>query len=72
MINTEVLKNIKIKLAIQINGKTKEIINVQKDLSEKDIIKEVMNSDKVKKNLLNKKIKRTIYVKNRIVNYLVE
>jgi leucyl-tRNA synthetase len=70
-INTEVLKNIKIQLAIQINGKTKEIINVQKDLSEKDIIKEVMNSDKVKKNLLNKKIKRTIYVKNRIVNYLV-
>ena len=71
-INAELLKNIKIKVAIQINGKTKEIINVQKDLSEKEIIKEVMNSDKVKKNLLNKKIKRTIYVKNRIVNYLVE
>mgnify|MGYP001489325595 CR=1 FL=1 len=60
----------KVKMAIQINGKTREIIQVEKDLDEKSVINETKKVDKISKNLMNKKITRTIFVKNKIINYL--
>ena len=53
----------KVKIAIQINGKTREIIQVEKDLDEKSVITETKKNDKINKNLMNKKITRTIFVK---------
>jgi len=67
-------KNIKIqekvKIAIQINGKTKQIIEMDKDLSEKEIVNKFKN-EKVYQQLNNKEIIKTIFVKNRIINYLI-
>ena len=62
----------KVKIAIQINGKTREIIEVEKNLNEKDVISETKKNEKINKNLMNKKITRTIFVKNKIINYLVK
>ena len=64
--------NLKINLVVQINGKTREIIQVEKDLKEKDVIRETKKNEKINKNLMNKKITRTIFVKNKIINYLVK
>ena len=61
----------KVKIAIQINGKTREIIQVEKDLDEKSVISETKKNEKIQKNLMNKKITRTIFVKNKIINYLL-
>ena len=55
-----------IKFAIQINGKTRDILTVQKDISEKDITDIVMKNSKAKKHIENKKISKTIFVKNKI------
>ncbi len=71
-INKKLITAQKIKIAIQINGKTKEIIEVKENLSEKDLVIESKKNAKIKKNLVDKKIIRTIYVKNRIINYLIK
>ena len=65
-------KDIKIKMPIQINGKTRDILDVKKDLSEDEIFELVVKSSKVKKYMENKKIFRTIFVKNKIVNYIIK
>jgi len=61
-----------IKIAVQINGKTREIIEVKKDLDEKNVIVESKKYKKVSTNLENKKIIKTIFVQNRIINYLIK
>jgi len=71
-INKNITSNQKIKIAIQINGKTREIIEVIKDLNEKDAIIQSKKNEKINKHLLEKKIIKTIFVKNRIINYLIK
>ena len=61
----------KVKIIIQINGKTRDVIDVKKDLLEQDIYKITMKSSKAEKFLKNKKIDKTIFVKNKIINYLI-
>jgi len=61
-----------ISIAVQINGKTREIVNIKKDQDLKDFEKEIINSKKVKKYINGKKIFKTIFVKNKIVNYLIK
>ena len=60
----------KIKIAIQINGKTREIIELKKDLDEKNVINECKKIKKINENLSKKKITKIIYVKNKIINFL--
>ena len=64
--------NEKIKIAVQINGKTKKIIEVKKDLEEKDVINECKKNIKINDNLINKEIIKIIFVKNKIINYLIK
>tara|TARA_Y100001958_G_C21097827_1_gene448798 strand:+ start:33 stop:929 length:897 start_codon:yes stop_codon:yes gene_type:complete len=71
-IEQDLINKQKVKIAIQINGKTREIIQVTKDLDEKSVINETKKNDKINRNLMNKKITRTIFVKNKIINYLVK
>ncbi len=61
-----------IKFAVQINGKTRDIISVKKDLMEKEINQIVVKESKAKKYTENKKIIKTIFVKNKIINYIVK
>ena len=67
-----VSSEIKIKMPIQINGKTRDILEVKKDLSEQSILKIVLKSTKIKKYTENKEIFRTIFVKNKIFNYIIK
>ncbi len=61
-----------IKLAIQVNGKTRDIINIIKDTEESDLKKIIFEQSKAKKYLENQKIIKTIFVKNKIVNYIIK
>ena len=60
-----------ISLAVQVNGKTRDVINIKKDMDEKSITKIINQSSKAKKHLDRKKIIKTIFVKNKIINYIV-
>ena len=70
--DSKLIINEKVKIAIQINGKTKELIEIEKDLNEKEAVNESKKNKKISDNLENKKIIKTIFVKNRIINYLVK
>ena len=61
-----------VKLAVQINGKTRDIIQIKKDLDEKSIKDFIVHNSKAKKYVENKMIKKTIFVKNKIINYLID
>jgi len=59
-------------IVIQINGKKRGIISVEKNLQEKDIIKQIKNEKLIDKYLNDGKLIKTIYVKNRLINYIVK
>ena len=61
-----------IKIAVQINGKTRDIITIKKNLGESEIVKLVQEKSKAKKFLENKKVFKTIFVKNKIINYIIK
>ena len=60
-----------IKLAVQVNGKTRDIITIKKDLVEKDVNQFILKSSKANKYLTQEKIIKTIFVKNKIINYIL-
>ena len=64
----EVKKKSKVKIAVQINGKMKQIIEIDGAISKEDLLKTVKNNEKINKILLDKKILREIYVPGKIVN----
>ncbi len=71
-IDVENIKKIPIKVAIQINGKTRTVLEVQQNILEEDLKRISKKDDKIKRLLVGKSIIKTIYVKNRIINYLVK
>jgi leucyl-tRNA synthetase len=71
-VDSELKLNEKIKFAIQINGKTREIIDVKKDLDEENVINECKKIKKINEQLTKYKIQKIIFVKNKIINYLIK
>tara|TARA_B100000575_G_scaffold293625_1_gene305665 strand:- start:2836 stop:5343 length:2508 start_codon:yes stop_codon:yes gene_type:complete len=61
-----------IKFAIQINGKTRDIITVEKNMDQDQIKNLIIKSSKAKKYIENKEIFKTIFVKNKIINYILK
>ena len=59
------------KVIIQVNGKKRSLITTKKDLEEKDIINEINEKGLIKKYLDNEKILKTIYIKNKIINFII-
>ena len=70
----QINKNISedVKFAIQVNGKTRDIITIKKDLDQKSVTQSVSKNLKVSKFIQNKKIFKTIFVKNKIINYIIK
>ena len=71
-VNEETVKNSEIKMVVQINGKTRDVLNVKRNLEEAEIADLVNKSLKANKYIINKKILKTIFVKNKIINYIVK
>ena len=61
-----------IKFAIQVNGKTRDVISIKKNLGEKEVTKLVIEKSKAKKFIENKEILKTIFVKDKIMNYIIK
>ena len=71
-VNEKVNRKIKLNIAIQINGKTKEILEIDDQLPKEGILSTIKNNDKIKKNLIGKQIMREIYVPGKIVNLVIK
>ena len=61
-----------INVPVQINGKNRDILKVKKDITEQEIMKLVLSSNKLKPYLENKIIIKKIYVINRILNIIIK
>ena len=65
------LKVEEINLVIQINGKKRAILQVKPDVEEKTLFNMSLDLDNVKKFVENKKIVKKIYVKNKLINFVI-
>ena len=69
-INENVLKKDKINFVIQINGKTREIIETEKDITKEDLILKVIKNSKLKNYIKGKTIKRNIFIPSKLINII--
>jgi len=66
------IKEKKIKLAIQVNGKVRDVIKLPLDVKESmELKKKVLALPRIKKYIVDKKIKKFIYIKNKIISIVV-
>ena len=68
----EIKKKTTTNIAIQIDGKTKEVIQIEDKISKEEILDIVKNNNKIKKNLIGKNVIREIYVPGKIVNLVIK
>jgi leucyl-tRNA synthetase len=70
-IDQNILKDENVKIVVQINGRKRGIISVEKDTSEKSVLKEINTHDEINKYMKNKDIKKIFFIKNKLINILV-
>jgi len=70
--NPSLAKDDLITMAVQINGKTRTTLEVAAEISEADFLKLAKEDDKIQKYLSEGNLVKTIYVPNRICNFIVK
>ena len=70
-IDQNVLKDKTIKIVVQINGKKRGIISIEKDTSENNVLKNINSYDEITKYMKDKIIKKVFFVKNKLINILL-
>jgi len=65
------VKEEKISLIIQINGKMRDIIEVEPGIGEEKAKKNAMSSEKIKKWVDGREIKKAIFVKDKLINFVI-
>ena len=65
------LEDDKINIVIQINGKKRSIINTNKGSTEKELLEKVKTDKIIEKYLSKKRIIKTIFVKDKLMNILI-
>ena len=71
-VNKTLLQKQMIDYVIQVNGKKRGLIKEKTDIDEKEFLIITKDNEIMKKALDNKKIKKTFFVKNRLINFLTE
>ncbi|MBI4036678.1 leucine--tRNA ligase [Candidatus Daviesbacteria bacterium] len=67
------LREAQVKIVIQVNGKVREILVIDKDIESNklDIEKLALEKEKVKKFLNGKSVKKSVYVKGKLINFVI-
>ena len=71
-INKNLLGENVVKMVIQVNGKTKKVIEMKRDVEENEIRKILENYENLSKMLKQNAVKRTIFVKNKLINFVLK
>ena len=69
--DSELLKDEKCKIVIQVNGRKRGIFEMPINSEENLVINKAKEVSNVKKNISNKKIIKQIYLKNKLVNFII-
>ncbi|MGE5802481.1 MAG: leucine--tRNA ligase [Gemmatimonadota bacterium] len=60
-----------VEIAVQVNGKLRSRLTVPRGTGEKEVVERALADESVKKHVDGKKVKKVIYVQDRLVNLLV-
>jgi leucyl-tRNA synthetase len=70
--NEKLIVEDKINLPIQINGKLRATLEIELDISEGDLKKQILELENIQKFIEDKEVIKFIYIKNKIVNIVVK
>jgi leucyl-tRNA synthetase len=70
-VDKKYIKNDKAKIVIQINGKKRSLIETMLDISEDNLINLIMKDQSLNKYIVNKDIKKKIFIKNKLINLIL-
>ena len=65
------LKKDSFKIVVQINGKKRTLIETMEEITEKKLIMRLQKDENLKKFFGEKKIKKSIYIKNKLINLII-
>lgn len=68
--NSDLAREEIITFVIQVNGKVRDMIEIERGLDEDSIKSKVLERDKVRKWIVGKKIEKTIFVKDKLINII--
>ena len=70
-INKNILIEDKVNFVIQINGKKRGILELDKGLGEKELFEKINKDEKLKNYIDKKTIKKTIFIKDKLINIIL-
>ena len=71
-VDNKFIKSDKCNIVVQINGKKRLVLSVEKNLEEKKILEKIKNDKSLDKYFLEKKLFKTIYIKDKIINLIIK
>jgi leucyl-tRNA synthetase len=72
IVKKELIQNDVVNIVIQVNGKKRSIISVNKNIDEETLMKKIKKEKLIYKYTENKEILRTIYIKDKIINVIIK
>ena len=70
-INEKILIKDNVNFVIQINGKSRGILNLKAGIKEKELLEKIFNDDKMKKYIKDKNIKNKIFIPDKLINIVI-
>ncbi len=71
-VDQKYLKEETFNIVTQINGKKRKVFSISKSLDKETLIKNIKNDDQIKKYVDNKEIIKTIYIENKLINFIIK
>jgi len=71
-VNEKYLDEEIINIVTQINGKKRKIFPIDKSTDKESLIEKIKNDDQIKKYINKKKIIKTIYIENKLINFIIK
>ena len=72
VVDKKYLKSKSINIVVQINGKKRSLIETEKSLEEKDLIKIIKKTEELQKFLEKKDIIKSIFIKDKLINLILK
>ena len=70
--NKDLIEEDEVNIVIQINGRKREVIKSQRNTSEENLLKLIMINDKLSKYFDKNQIKKKIYIKDKLINIILQ
>ena len=71
LISKELLIEDNVNFVIQVNGKKRALLSVERDINEKALLKKIKGDKEIEKFFNNQEIRKTIFVSNRLINIIL-